>query len=357
MRNGPINKSWLMRRYLIGIDITDDTRTQFHDGLWDLASENSFDYVGKALGIDILDEGVITERQDFSPDEGDWRLITLDRRPVTAVTKLEFVMGGTPNPAPVLEVPPEWIYLANKEQAQIQVVPTANTGGAAFVQGVVGVGLWLGGAAPIGSGQIPGFYRATYRAGWYGGVRVDLPVSQLVWTPASDDDIRPSTVSVELNQRSAANTTFTVVGVDDATGSPRTETVTLGPTKTLERTRTRWRTITSVTLATPGTIGIDSNRAPVGVSEWTVQVDHHIPATIMHVAGMWASMWCLNTAGDLIVGAGVASKSTGVDGLSQSVSTTSSATNAGYGSRIIQYKKDIGMAMRALESTYARSWV
>ena len=65
------------------------------------------------------------------------------------------------------------------------------------------------------------------------------------------------------------------------------------------------------------------------------------PPDIKHVIGMISSFGPLNIAGDLIAGAGIASSSIGIDGLSQSVSTTSSATNAGYGARIITYQKEL----------------
>jgi hypothetical protein len=66
-----------------------------------------------------------------------------------------------------------------------------------------------------------------------------------------------------------------------------------------------------------------------------------VPEGIKHIVGMVAAMGPLNIAGDLLVGAGIAAQSLSIDGLSQSISTTSSATNAGYGARIIEYQKEI----------------
>lgn len=66
-----------------------------------------------------------------------------------------------------------------------------------------------------------------------------------------------------------------------------------------------------------------------------------LPADIRDLIGMKAAFPTLNTAGDLIAGAGIANYSLSVDGLSQSVGTTSSATNSGYGARLIQYDKEI----------------
>jgi len=68
---------------------------------------------------------------------------------------------------------------------------------------------------------------------------------------------------------------------------------------------------------------------------------NEVDEDILEIIGMKAAMGPLNIAGDLIAGAGIASKSIGIDGLSQSIGTTSSATNSGYGARILQYQKHI----------------
>lgn len=65
-----------------------------------------------------------------------------------------------------------------------------------------------------------------------------------------------------------------------------------------------------------------------------------IPDDIAEVIAKRASCDILGIAGDAML-AGVASLSTGVDGLSESYSTTASATNATYGAHILQYQKDI----------------
>lgn len=66
-----------------------------------------------------------------------------------------------------------------------------------------------------------------------------------------------------------------------------------------------------------------------------------IPKMINHAVGLTAAIDALNIAGDIILGAGIASQSLSIDGMSQSISTTSSATNAGYGARILTYQKQL----------------
>lgn len=77
-----------------------------------------------------------------------------------------------------------------------------------------------------------------------------------------------------------------------------------------------------------------------------------IPADLLNVIGKAAAINVFHVAGDLILGAGIASFSLGVDGLSQSISSTSSATNAGYGARVIGYGDDIKRMIPILQSKY-----
>jgi hypothetical protein len=79
------------------------------------------------------------------------------------------------------------------------------------------------------------------------------------------------------------------------------------------------------------------------------------PPDMKHAIAMWASIGVLNIAGDLIVGAGIASKSVTLPGLSQNVNTTSSATNAGFGARIIEYQKEIKQLLPNLRRYYGKA--
>ncbi len=73
--------------------------------------------------------------------------------------------------------------------------------------------------------------------------------------------------------------------------------------------------------------------------------DNKVPRNLIDIIGKMASMGPFNIFGDLIVGAGIANLSLSLDGLSQTIGSTSSATNAGYGARLIQYGKEIQAEM------------
>jgi hypothetical protein len=77
-----------------------------------------------------------------------------------------------------------------------------------------------------------------------------------------------------------------------------------------------------------------------------------LPDILRDAVGKTASFGPLNIAGDLLGGAGIASQSISMDGLSQSFNTTSSATNAGYGARLLQYSKEIKEVVPTLHRYY-----
>lgn len=78
-----------------------------------------------------------------------------------------------------------------------------------------------------------------------------------------------------------------------------------------------------------------------------------LPYDLLDIVGKLATFGPLNIAGDMILGsAGVASQSLGIDGLSQSISTTASATSAGYAARLKQYNEDIQNTVERVQYTY-----
>lgn len=115
-------------------------------------------------------------------------------------------------------------------------------------------------------------------------------------------------------------------------------------------------TETQMQLSTYGTIGMPWNAvAPLWWrmsyrAGWADATD--IPAPLLMCIGWIASVLPLDTAGDLIAGAGIASKSVSIDGLSTSIGTTSSATNSGYGARIESYQKQISAMLAAAQAKY-----
>lgn len=80
--------------------------------------------------------------------------------------------------------------------------------------------------------------------------------------------------------------------------------------------------------------------------------DCMVPRNLVDIIGKLASLGPFNIFGDLIAGAGIATLSLSIDGLSQNIGTTSSATNAGYGARLGQYTKEIKDQIPKLRKFY-----
>jgi len=66
-----------------------------------------------------------------------------------------------------------------------------------------------------------------------------------------------------------------------------------------------------------------------------------VPERLQKAIALKAAIEILNIAGEMILGSGIASQSIAIGGLSQSVATTSSATNAGHGALILQYERQL----------------
>ena len=84
-----------------------------------------------------------------------------------------------------------------------------------------------------------------------------------------------------------------------------------------------------------------------------VEVTYYtIPDSIIKCILYIAAALPLDTAGDLIVGAGIANFNLELDGLTQRIDTTSSATNSGYGARILSYKQQMKSTLTRLKKSY-----
>lgn len=77
-----------------------------------------------------------------------------------------------------------------------------------------------------------------------------------------------------------------------------------------------------------------------------------LPRDIVEVIGALASIGPLNIFGDMLGGAGIASLSLSLDGVSQSVNTTSSPENTGYGARVTAMTKQVKASLATLRRYY-----
>ena len=77
-----------------------------------------------------------------------------------------------------------------------------------------------------------------------------------------------------------------------------------------------------------------------------------VPEDIINAVGKIASISVLNVFGDILLGAGIASQSLSIDGLSQSIGTTQSAENSAFSARIKQYLSELKKDLPHLKDYY-----
>lgn len=77
-----------------------------------------------------------------------------------------------------------------------------------------------------------------------------------------------------------------------------------------------------------------------------------VPAHLKELIYKKATIGILQVWGDLILGAGIASSSISIDGLSQSIGTTQSAMYGGASARCEEYRKDIEALIPVLRQKY-----
>lgn len=75
---------------------------------------------------------------------------------------------------------------------------------------------------------------------------------------------------------------------------------------------------------------------------WHIEYEHgfaagEIPVAVNMAIGLLASVFALNIAGDLVIGAGIAGTNLSLDGLSQGIQTTASAENHAYSAKVKEY--------------------
>lgn len=92
---------------------------------------------------------------------------------------------------------------------------------------------------------------------------------------------------------------------------------------------------------------------------WSIQYEtgfgkDNLPIDILNLVGMLASIPVFAIGGDIAIGGvpGLTGFSLSVDGLSESLSTSASATNSLFGSRIIEYRKSVKETLTRLERIY-----
>lgn len=316
--------SWLKEVYLLGVDLTLDDGSPYPDIIYINSIESAINFIEGRLSINIEPRTISAERHDRTPPIVDsWTLLETLHIPVRAVESVSIQIGHQPQST----FPASWVMIRNKILGQLQLVPTPD--GSAFYFTFQGI------LPYFTQSKFPAYFAITYETG-YAMVKDTI------------EDVEDTTYTLTFGETFGTDLkTYFVFRFYDA------DDRLIAPTKAISRAP---RAVVVSKSATGATIRVenlslqDPDAGPFRL-EW---VAHQVPADVLDAVGNFASRNALNIAGDLIAGAGIASKSVSQDGLSQSINTTSSATNSGYGARIIQFEKYLDALMPALVAKYRR---
>ena len=301
-----ITPQFLKQTTLLGIDLTLDDGSDYPELVYTQSIEAAIRHVESDLGINVEPFKVTQERHDAERHgRFSYWPFRLDARPVISFEAVRIRFGSY---QPV-EIPTSWITPTSTTHGQIHLIPSEESLGSYFFR--AGVPLMGGYGIHHQRDFIPSYFEFDYTAGF--DERVGIAT-----IPAGETSVDVSLASrvllsylVSTDQASAR--------VSGRGNSGFTLSVTNAPTEDL-------------------------------VITWTLDT---LPADLKQaVAIKAATLLLLHVAGDLILGAGIASQSVSVDSLSTSIDTTSSAMYSGYSARAENLDKQYKQLMSGLRSQY-----
>ena len=302
----------LRQTYLGGIDLTTDTGSQFSDALLTDAIQQSVSSLELELGIVIDPLRVVGERHDAnSKDRETFWPIHLNHRPVVQIDEVRLQLGNNP----VMKMPLKWWNVLSAEAGQLNLIPTSDSIGSFFFRS--GMPLVFGDVYNPYS-NVPGYWGFDYLAGF----RFEEGIATIKANTSSVDVTIPGET---LSTKPIVECEFT--GASNGALYPKLK---IAGTKVF-------------------TIGV--SKAPTQDTQITWKLTTVEPALIKAICLM-SSLLPLGVSGNLVAGAGISNFSLGVDGLSQSISTTKSGDAGAYNALIKQYRVDLADTVAQLRSKY-----
>jgi hypothetical protein len=307
-----ITPQFIKNTYILGVDLTLDDGSPYPDEIFEQAIDSAINAIELELGITIDEFTVKGERHDARIEHRDafWPF-KLDHGPVKSVQALNITLGNNKTAT----LPTNWVQVTSGMHSQVNIIATSTELGSFYFTS--GVPLIFGDVFSPHT-YVPGYFSLDYTAGFhfFDGVAV-IPQGETsveVTLPTHLEGVRPTVILNVTDAQGGAGARVRSAGTDSFT-------------------------ISVTTAPTTGDMTI-------------AYTAHTVDPLLLKAIGIMAAISPLDIAGDLIAGAGIGSFSVGVDGLSQSIATTASATSAGYGARIISYQKQLKDTMAALKAKY-----
>jgi hypothetical protein len=311
----------LKKTMLVGVDLTDDAGNDYPDELFEEAIEQAISLISEELELDIDTYKVKSERHDLYNDQRNaWYANQLDRRPLKSVNSLEVSYG---NYVPV-DIPNAWLNITEPFTSSVSLIPTAESIGTFRFNNVLPLLI-----DPISNygrhTRVPAYFKYQYTTGFNF-------VSGTITIPQNTTEV----VDISFGETFIDRARFSFEITDDGNGNL--------PGATAPKIKAFG--------ITDSEFSVESDTTPLLGDMTIIYTAHSVPPLIVKAILYTAAMLPLDTAGDLLAGAGIGQFSLSVDGLSQNIATTSSATSAGYGAKIISYREQLKTAMKTLKKKY-----
>lgn len=307
---------WLVDNYLVGVDLTDDNGQVYPDSHFKEAIYAAIAYTEAKYDIVLRRprEFTITERHDGKAlSSSSWYFTQLRQLPISEVTAFSIQFGNYPSTT----IPASWVHVVSPRAGQVQIVPGPEGFRHPYIVGNTPL---LGMEILGGRGYLPGWISMTYRAGFERSMK--------------------GTLSGTINERTFRYTPGTL---DQSLFQYFQEGDWLQVGRDLYR-------VSEVLSDTEVEVDEILDKNYTNISGEVLAYD----PTILQAIGYTAAMPILDTAGDLVLGAGIASQSISIDGISQSISSTSGVENAAYGARKMQYRKQLEDIDKQIRRRYRR---
>lgn len=297
---------------IAGVDLTLDDGSPFPDDIFEKSIEQAVAMVELDLGIMISPFSIKGERHDVDlQDRHSHYLMSLDLKPLKSIDKISIRVGNTEK----AELPVDYATIGSHLHSKINLIPTSATAGSLrFVSGVP----FLVGDVFSPYSSFPLYFSIDYTAGF-------TFEEGTATIPQGENEV---TINLANTFNTAVYPEFKIIG--DANGGAGLRMIGSSSSSI---------TVGARTAPTEGDLTF----------EYSV---NNLDPMILRACQLVASYLPLNVAGDLIAGAGIAQQHVGIDGLSQTISTTSSATNAGYGARLRAYERELKSIMSILRGKY-----
>ena len=311
----------LKNTMLVGVPLTDDTGATFPDSLFEQSIDQAISLIEEELEINIEPYKVSEERHDLYNDQRTaYHSNQLDRRPLKTVDKLQ-ISYGTYSP---VDIPNAWLNISSPETSTVALIPTGESIGTFNFKNVLP--LLIDPISNVASySRVPAYFKYDYTAGF-------TLLEGTITIPQGQTEVLDIAIAEKLIDRPQLIFTVTDDGNGNLVGAPVPKIKPFG--------------------LGDKTFSVESDITPA-VSDMIISYKlHTVPPLITKAILYTSAILPLDTGGDLLAGAGIGQFSLAVDGLSQNISTTSSATSAGYGARIISYSTQLKAAMKTLKKKY-----